>query len=494
MNQGLAKSIRQLRFDQVKRSPCQIQLHNTRYLNSRKFHWRNCGEICFFSSTGHNNILHTRNLSPFNHRIGQLHQPSISQQYSFLSSTPETSTSNTVSPTKCEERTNRLIDKELNPIGSFTQLTIREIISVLRDWASIHENHSGIEFLDEIRTRKMKDDYANKYTRIASEKVFELFHRVQLEEQECWKTKYPDLKGWKVTPEMYELVIKTMVQGTEESIQKAIFLLDHLEKIQYVFLEDTANYQNLLYCYIHILHAITKPHIWSHDWIQDAFSILERMKKQKSKFFEPNIKLDTMALNTELNLYAMNSDGEGATEVFYKAKTLEKDNYLYIDTSTYATLMKAWIQSSQASGERKHKEIAAQKCQEILEEMMKVGASRKELKPNTLCFTSVIRSWAISNIPGSAERAHNILTWMEDSYTNEGNHDAKPNDYTYNSVIYAYAHDVENNGSEQAEKLLFRMIEMYGNGESTVKPDIMSFNSVLRGVSKDIRLKSFNLF
>ena len=92
--------------------------------------------------------------------------------------------------------------------------------------------------------------------------------------------------------------------------------------------------------------------------------------------------------------------------------------------------------------------LAAKRAEAILERMQELyEAGNVDVKPNTICFSTVISAWARSRDPGAAKRAEAILERMQELYE-AGNVDVKPNTICFNSVISAWANSGDPAGSK----------------------------------------------
>ena len=74
----------------------------------------------------------------------------------------------------------------------------------------------------------------------------------------------------------------------------------------------------------------------------------------------------------------------------------------------------------------------------ILEHMQKrYQAGNTNVRPNTVCFNTVMSAWAISGDPATVRRAEAILERMQELYE-AGNVDAKPDTISFNTVLSAW--------------------------------------------------------
>ena len=69
----------------------------------------------------------------------------------------------------------------------------------------------------------------------------------------------------------------------------------------------------------------------------------------------------------------------------------------------------------------------------------------------------------------------------------EGNDDVRPDDVTFNSVIHNVANSDEPDAPKRANRLLERMEQSHEEGVIVSKPDIISYNSVLNAFAKSSR-------
>ena len=111
--------------------------------------------------------------------------------------------------------------------------------------------------------------------------------------------------------------------------------------------------------------------------------------------------------------------------------------------------------------------VGATICQTIfdrLEEIQKIDESCEG--PNTDTYCSLLRAWAKSKEPWSAERANQILEQMEKSYDSGANVYAKPSGQCYTIVIQSLCKTDQYSAAWQAEKVLLRCIARYNADEA----------------------------
>jgi hypothetical protein len=84
----------------------------------------------------------------------------------------------------------------------------------------------------------------------------------------------------------------------------------------------------------------------------------------------------------------------------------------------------------------------------------------------------------------AAERAHNLLCKVKDQYKQYYSPDMKPDFICYTSVIDAYAKSNQAYAAERAVELLIEMIHQYEDGDVGLKPNTKSYCSVITALGR----------
>jgi len=119
---------------------------------------------------------------------------------------------------------------------------------------------------------------------------------------------------------------------------------------------------------------------------------------------------------------------------------------------------------------------AAERAEALLAQMKKrAAAGERHLKPNRYCYNSLISAWGTSG-KGTlgARKAEALLEEMLEG----GDSALSPNIVTYNSVLNAWARSGTRCCAHKAETYLNRMWELYKAGDTKVKPNDFSYNTV----------------
>jgi len=177
-------------------------------------------------------------------------------------------------------------------------------------------------------------------------------------------------------------------------------------------------------------------------------------------------------------LFARIGSPETADDLLSKMKKRYDagDISLKPDTVCYSSVVDAYA--------RKGGEDCALRAEELLNEMIdRYNSGEDDVMPNTQTFRSVITSLGRSRQTRAAEKAEVILNEME-SLSSQGLKNLSPNTIVYNAVIDAFAKSNSVSKAYRAQLLLERMIEETEKGNIAVRPDTISYNTVINAAAK----------
>jgi hypothetical protein len=101
-----------------------------------------------------------------------------------------------------------------------------------------------------------------------------------------------------------------------------------------------------------------------------------------------------------------------------------------------------------------------------------------------LLLTIIPGALGKSGRPHDAEKAEQILDEMETMSSTYGVKDLATNTICYNTVMDAYARSTSVSKAYRAELLLERMLEESKKGNTLIRPDTISFNSVINAAAQ----------
>lgn len=111
-------------------------------------------------------------------------------------------------------------------------------------------------------------------------------------------------------------------------------------------------------------------------------------------------------------------------------------------------------------------------------------AGNKEARPNMFSFVTLINSIVRSGRVGAPKKAEKILFDMYDQYR-QGNAEVKPNTKLVTSVIDCWQKSGERDAGERAEALLNWLIDIYtADGDESLRPNEYSFTSAISAWAK----------
>jgi len=144
------------------------------------------------------------------------------------------------------------------------------------------------------------------------------------------------------------------------------------------------------------------------------------------------------------------------------------ENFGSASTVAFNKVLKLWKQEA----EYDNADVALERAERLLQSMMELGIADR------ISHTTVI---SILATKGDAVRANEMAEQML-LFSNPNLH---PNTQTWNTVIYAW---VRRGKLERAEKVLKRMEQLAGEAQdSSAKPDVVSFSTLLDGWAKTRR-------
>jgi len=123
---------------------------------------------------------------------------------------------------------------------------------------------------------------------------------------------------------------------------------------------------------------------------------------------------------------------------------------------------------------RSGRQGAAERAEEVLLEMRDLNDP--QARPDIYTFASVINCWANSNDEQSAERAERILNLMENRSA-EGDERLRPTLFTYGAVLNAWARSRSPEACQKALQILSRIESKHVQGDESMRPNGPIYNS-----------------
>jgi pentatricopeptide repeat protein len=177
--------------------------------------------------------------------------------------------------------------------------------------------------------------------------------------------------------------------------------------------------------------------------------------------------------NMLLACYARYKTRQGAELAEGLFTWLQKQNNdkLHPNAESFLTMMTAW---AGAGNPQQSEYYLSTLCQEVKDGKR----SPRELEARH--FGVVMEAYANSNAPNATKKAHGVFESM-----NEWNQYLRPETILYTSLIWAYAKSkTEKDPAQPAERLFHEMQQEYKEGNEFVKPNERTYNGVLYALSR----------
>jgi len=147
-------------------------------------------------------------------------------------------------------------------------------------------------------------------------------------------------------------------------------------------------------------------------------------------------------------------------------KYAAEDHELQPDVVLYNTILHGYVRAGQA-----------QKAQDLLSSMLD---EQSGVQPSERSFAMVISAWAKQ---GRTDNAESVLLLMHKLHV-DGSLASGPNIVAYNAVIDAWAKCDDDEGWKRAQHVFYHVLQLYKNGDESLKPTIITVNSLMSSFAK----------
>jgi pentatricopeptide repeat protein len=211
------------------------------------------------------------------------------------------------------------------------------------------------------------------------------------------------------------------------------------------------------------------------DAAERAEALLDRLLALYRETSDGDMKPTESTFNAVISAWARSrheQSAEHAEDVFQRLY-----DFFEPDTYSYNSLINAYAKKGHA--------LNAMKLLKRMEVSSNNGNTA--VRPDEVTFNTVIYALSKSSRQGSAEEAEALLERMETLYKG-GRTELKPTPTTYTTVISAWTRSTDVRKAERARKILDAMIKGYRAGDASLKPDVKAFTSVINACSRtDLR-------
>ena len=219
--------------------------------------------------------------------------------------------------------------------------------------------------------------------------------------------------------------------------------------------------------YNSFLDAWARKAKFERDAAREAERLLTQMIKNESEF--EGIQPDMVSYSTVVHAYSRRGEAKEAERILFK---MEDAGLVHTSTHTYNAVLHAWARSKMKNAPIQAERLLLRMTQRQLNGLSKV-------KPDEYSLQAIIDAWAKCPEKGSAQKAEEVLNHLRSPISA-----TKPNIYHYNSVITAWARSKEKGAPQKAESLLLEMEADYNDGFIKVKPNAVSYSCVIDAWAK----------
>lgn len=290
----------------------------------------------------------------------------------------------------------------------------------------------------------------------------------------------------------YNGVIKAYAKSTSKmAVHSAEKVLNRMERKYEVMMHQDENVAQMI-----------KPNVRTYSTLLGAYSrnplarsaeeseaLLERVQSLYEETGDPDLAVNTVAINSVLNHWAKSNRGaEGASRAAILLSQMEELDL--VDVISYNTVADAWARSG-ASDAGAEAEAILRKMESRAEKDASWAAvsdyNEAAPLPNVRTYCAVIDAWSSSNHPSSATHANRILAELEGRHAATGDESLRPNIYAYGAVLNAYARSNQSDKATSALKLLRRMDELRKSGQNvSARPNIIHINTALNACATTV--------
>lgn len=180
-------------------------------------------------------------------------------------------------------------------------------------------------------------------------------------------------------------------------------------------------------------------------------------------------KPDCISVNTAISAIAKSQRKDSVRKAYFILKNMQTIYGVEPDTTSYNLVIDAYSKSRDLQG--------GQKADNLLKEMeLQFRQGNRGVMPNSYSYSTVID--AISNYQGCGETAEGLLDRMERLHQSHGG--AVPDTVVYNSLMNVYASQGNKESIHRIQSIISFMEESFTRGNTNVKPNIVSYNTVLK--------------
>jgi len=232
-----------------------------------------------------------------------------------------------------------------------------------------------------------------------------------------------------------------------------------------------------------LMHAWTRSrHPLAPERTMELLDQVIRAKQQGDPF--PDVQLDIFVFNNVIQAWARSGRGEegarGAERILSWAVELKENGLLrewnqVPSERTYALVIDAWARCERLGGTGE----AAQRAEDILNNMVRLYCEGLEVLPNTVCFTTCINAWGrCTGRDDAPDRAEALFDELVQLYDETGDKNFEPDKKCCSALVSAWCKAIHRPGS------IDRAFEVLKKIDRFMAPDLFLYTIFLDGLAK----------
>lgn len=178
---------------------------------------------------------------------------------------------------------------------------------------------------------------------------------------------------------------------------------------------------------------------------------------------------DIVSVNTAISAIARSQRKDSVRKAYFILKNMQTVYGVKPDTTSYNLVINAYAKSRDLQG--------GQKADNLLKEMeFQFRNGNRDVMPNSFSYSTVIDAISSDNRCGTL--AEGLLDRMR--YLHQSHGGAIPDTVVYNSIMNVYATQGDKDSVQRIQSILHFMEENSAQGNWNVKPNIISYNTLLK--------------
>jgi hypothetical protein len=241
----------------------------------------------------------------------------------------------------------------------------------------------------------------------------------------------------------------------------------------YIMSEDPSLWPNTT-----IYNILLDTYAWSQakDGAEKAQHILDRMEDMTvESIARPNVLSYMHVMDAWANRNAP-IQAEAIMKRMQSRFDLTHNQDIYPDTKAFNKLIGAWMKSDKIDN--------AEKAEMILQSMIddyETNGNQRVI-PNQKSFVNVMRCYGKLKTDSGLQKVRELFDTISRLYRVTGNAELQPDTQIYNELINAIAQNKEmSDHSQQAESVLYEMLEAVKMGHDVLQPNAATFRHVIYG-------------